>query len=265
MATYIFNGKVLPERACVTIGPVETATVVIPDIPLRFQAAITICASQILIAVNTDNSIKDLETLRNCVEAIVRNIVDAYGYIEGRGYDIEITSVIDSVGKEWMIFPVEIRQIHESKSDRPVTFFDLYRLLRHSGQRDDDSVAFKLNQLRRAFADLREAIRSPADTDLFCYRAIECIRQCYLDPDKEDNDSERKRSWERMSKELRISRSWIATLKNTSAVQRHGGLMGRTANERVEAMRRAWRVVDRFIMSAKDGFRPLPKSEEILA
>ena len=163
-----------------------------------------------------------------------------------------------------MVFPIAIRQIHESKSDRPVTFPDLYRLLRHSGQRDDDVVAFKLNQLRRALADLREAIRSPADTDLFCYRAIECIRQCYLDSNEKDNDSERKRSWERMRKELRICRSWFSTLENTSVVQRHGGLMGRTANERVEAMLRAWRVVDRFIMSAKDGFRPLPESEEML-
>ena len=80
----------------------------------------------------------------------MRNIVDAYGYIEGRGYDVEIASVIDSVGGDWMVFPIAIRQIHESKSDRPVTFSDLYRLLRHSGQRDDDVVAFKLNQLRRA-------------------------------------------------------------------------------------------------------------------
>ena len=74
MPTYIFNGKVLPERASVTIGPIEPVTAVIPDISLRFQATITICASQILIAVNIDNSIKDVETLRNCVEAIVRNI-----------------------------------------------------------------------------------------------------------------------------------------------------------------------------------------------
>ncbi len=264
MPTYIFNGKVLPERASVTIGPIEPVTVVVPDIPLRFQAIITICASQILITVNNDNSINDLETLRNCVEAIVRNIVDAYGYIEGRGYDVEIASVIDSVGGDWMVFPIAIRQSHESKSDRPVTFPDLYRLLRHSGQRDDDVVAFKLNQLRRALADLREAIRSPADTDLFCYRAIECIRQCYLDSNEKDNDSERKRSWERMRKELRICRSWFSTLENASVVQRHGGLMGRTANERVEAMLRAWRVVDRFIMSAKDSFRPLPESEKML-
>ncbi len=66
MPTYIFNGKVLPGRASVTIGPIEPVTAVIPDISLRFQAAITICASQILIAVNIDNSIKDLETKRSC-------------------------------------------------------------------------------------------------------------------------------------------------------------------------------------------------------
>jgi hypothetical protein len=258
---YVLSGKVLPERADVTIGPIKDCNIRVPELSIEFSAAIAICASQIMVGVRSEESIDDWETLRNIVEAVVRNIVDAFGFIEGRGYDVELTSIAEQSGRS-MVFSVEVAALQEDKANRPITFPELYNLLRNPSQRQDDDLAFKTNQLRRALADLRESIRSPYDTGFFCYRAIECIRQCFIDPGKEDNDTERKLSWERMGAALCIAETWADDLKRISIPQRHGGLAQMPAKERVEAMQCAWKVVDRFILYAKNGFRPL--SIEIL-
>ena len=118
-------------------------------------------------------------------------------------------------------------------------------------------------QLRSALADLREAIRLPDYAAFFCYRAIECLRQCYLDPNSQEDKAERRDSWSRMANELCIDKSWIIHIQEASTVNRHGRYIGLTERQRVDLMLRTWKVVDRFIMSAKNNFQPL--SEEVLS
>ena len=117
-------------------------------------------------------------------------------------------------------------------------------------------------QLRVAMGDLREAIRSIDHTALFCYRAIECLRQCYIDRNGQDDDATRKASWVRMKEELCIARSWIDDIQTASTRERHGGHRAMSGEQRTALMLRTWKVVDRFVMSAKSGFQPL--SEEVL-
>ena len=229
---------------------------------MDYDAQVVINSAQIMVVVHCQDPVDDLETLRNSVETVVRGIVDAFGYVEGRGYDVEITSVIDSAGQTWQVFPVEVSAIQSTKGERPVTFGELHALLNPRTEAIDDEASFKLMQLRIALGDLREAIRSIDHSAFFCYRAIECLRQCYAERNGRDSDATRRASWVRMREELCICRSWIDEIEEASILERHGGHKPTSGEQRTALMLRTWKVVDRFIMSAKLGFQPL--SEEIL-
>ena len=264
MHNYTFAGKVLPERAFVTLGPIPRIKIrtILTDDVMDLDAHVVINSAQVMVVVRSAKPIDNLETLRNTVESVVRGIVDAFGYIEGRGYDVEMTSVIDSTGGQWQIFPIEIAAIQATKDDRPVTFGELHALLNSTAPTVDEDVSFRLMQLRLALGDLREAVRSIDHSAFFCYRAIECLRQCYVEPRGQASDASRKASWVRMREELCIARSWIDQIEEAGTVERHGGHKAMSGEQRIALMMKTWKVVDRFIMSGKVGFRPL--SEELL-
>ena len=264
MFTYTFAGKVHPERAFVTLGPIPRLGIrsILIDEVMEYDAQVVISTAQIIVVAHCQEQVSDLETLRNSVETVVRGIVDSYGYIEGRGYDVEITTAIDSTGERWQVFPVEVAAIQATKSERPVTFGELQELLNPRPEAYDEESAYRLMQLRFALGDLREAIRSIDHSAFFCYRAIECLRQCYAERNGQDNDATRKASWVRMREELCIARSWMEDIETASTPERHGGHRATSGEQRVALMLRTWKVIDRFVMSAKVGFQPL--SEEML-
>ena len=257
--TYTLSGRVHPERTYVTLGPIPHCRIEtrMGDAPLVLDAHIRIDNAQIMVVASCEERIENLETLRNSVESAVRGVVDAFAFIEGRGYDVEITSVIDSTGEQWTVFGVEIRALQESKNDRSVTFGELYVLLTSQLQRQDETTSFRLMQLRIALGDLREAIRSTSLTGFFCFRAIECLRQCYVDPENQDEIAARRDSWERMRQTLCISRSWFSQIENFATPERHGRIRPMSGNERTNILLHTWQVVDRFILSAQNGFKPL--------
>ncbi len=245
MNTYTFSGKVLPERANMSITRPLPIAMEAKDAGISGAGAISILVSQISVVFNTEDSNVDLPTLKNYVEGIVRNLVDAYGYLSGRGYDIEITSVVDPAGMQ-TVFGVGVGALEQTQSERPLSFQDL------------KDVVFKSQELRRALSDLREAIRSPLDTGFFCYRAIECIRQSFRQAEDGDKDGP---SWGRLRDMLRVDRSWIEVVKKSADPQRHGGTPYMSGEDRVSAMLHAWKVVDRFCIYVRRGFNPLPEDE----
>ena len=263
--TYTFSGRVHPERTYVTIDGIPPCRIEtrLTDSVLIVDTHIMIDNAQILVTADCEEQIDDLETLRNSVESTVRGIVDSFGYVEGRGYDLELTSVIASTGERWAVFGVEIGALQAEMDKRPVSFGELFSLLTSPTQPQDEHASFARMQLRIALGDLREAIRSPNLTAFFCFRAIECLRQCYLHPSKPDDGTARKASWQRMGDELCIDKSWIADLQDASVSERHGLLKAMSGKQRVDLMLRTWKVVDRFILSAKTNFQPL--SADILS
>lgn len=268
MFSYTLTGTVLPERTYVSIPSNTGEPLHIvhnnPMLGFNFDAYITIAVAQVLVVVKSSKEIQELEGLRNAIEFIVRGIVDAFGYITGRGYDIELKSVVGEEGQPWQVFSIEIPDLASSRPERPVSFPELFDLLHDPSQATDQKSSIKINQLRLALADMRESIRSPRDTALFCFRAIECIRQCFMN--SEDGEDEQKLSWARMGKALRIDKSWTESLRHASILERHGAGSGMSEQDRVQAMHCTWRVVDRFISLIKIGQDELPLREfEILA
>jgi hypothetical protein len=109
MATYIFNGKVISERANVNISPVSVSLKA-RDAGFSGEAIVSIACSQISIKLDTTYVAVSLDTMKNYVEYLVRTLVDSYGYLSGRGYDVEITSVVDPNGQQ-TIFGAGIRDL----------------------------------------------------------------------------------------------------------------------------------------------------------
>src|SRR5665648_1082519 len=93
MNKYVFSGKVLPERATIgiTVNGIKIDAI---DAGISGTVNVSIIASQVSVIINT-NSDSDIWTLKNYVEYLVRSLVDAIGYLYGRGYDVEITSVVN--------------------------------------------------------------------------------------------------------------------------------------------------------------------------
>ena len=242
MNNYIFSGKVLPERANVSITPLEIKTGVI-DSGISDTAIISIAVSQVSVIFNT-NSDSDLMTLKNTVESLVRNLVDVYGYLSGRGYDIEITSVVDPEGKH-TVFGVGILELEKSQRDRPLSFQQLV------------TVMGKSYHLHLALGDLREAIRSPLDTGFFCFRAIESIRQHFKIKEKTTD----KLSWKILNKSLVIDRSWTDQVKKFADPVRHGDAINISGEDRILIMQHTWKVIDRFCLYVYRDFNDLSENE----
>lgn len=251
MNTYIFNGRILPERVSADMAPDQELKVSIPEANLDFDVTISIRASQVAIIVDSASQVTDVGTLKNQVERLLRIIVDANGYLEGRGYDVEITSVVGP-GHQYIVFGIEEYALQKAKSERPVGFAELWDIL-ISGERSAP--------LQRALGNLRDAINSPHDTGFFCYRAVESLRHAFIDPtDGED----RRSSWERLRIALVVDRSWIDYLRDFGDPQRHGGTPYMSGADRTLAMQHAWKVVDRFVEYARRDYKPLREAEHPL-
>jgi hypothetical protein len=90
------------------------------------------------------------------------------------------------------------------------------------------------SHLQRAFADLREAIRSPKDTGFFCYRAIESLRQFFV----VELNAPDKQSWEVLRTALQIDRPTIDYVKTFADSARHGAGAAISDGERAEVFKK---------------------------
>src|SRR5579872_7139255 len=100
MSKYIFHGLVLPERANVSIKKLNCSY---PDKKIEI---ILECSLSKLVAECSSVYETELLTLKNYVEAAIRNIVDSVGYSIACGYDVEIESAYNLETKEFTIFGV---------------------------------------------------------------------------------------------------------------------------------------------------------------
>ncbi len=253
MFTCVVSGRVIPERTWVTLNRVPYRFEIVWD-EQSFNALVVVSYAQVMVSLHSEKPITIDKTLHNRVTTFIRMLIDTYGYVEGRGLDVEITSIIDPDSGSYKVPSVQIDSLRRSESGREYNYDTLFKLLFAGGL-----TQTKQTQCRRALADLREAILSHDDTGLYCYRAVESIRQCYLDPKDRDDDSP---SWERMRNSLRIARPWLDDLKkNYRNPLAHGKEVGMSGEEREQAMHRAWKVMDRFFVSALKDFQPLDKSK----
>ncbi len=206
---YILAGRVLPERALVSVGEVKFGVVQSADVP-EGQLYVQIVLSQISARYLGSGEVKNLFTLRNIVEDAVRLLLDVAGYYYGHGYDAEIVQMARPFSSDIYVFGIDVPALKGSVEKSGITVQDVFKPLTKS---DGD-------YLRGALADVREAIKSPRDTGFFCYRAIESLKNCCAARNGLVPDSDG--AWELFRNTYSIKRDEIMRIKHFADAPRHG-------------------------------------------
>jgi len=239
---YIFFGKVLPERALVSI-PGQIAELKVNG-KLIGGMTTTVLVSQVTIQINLFEKCSNIYTLKFAIEDGLRVQLDALGYINSCGYDLEITQMIDSSGYV-EVFGVNIDDTNKFPQMRPKKFSDIMMLF----------TTDQGEYLRLCLSDLREAIRTPKDTGFFCYRSIECLRQYFVYANKLDGNDSGIKSWDLLRNELGIERENIDFVKTYADPVRHGGQTIFSGGERMKMFTITWDIIDKFVVYACNGYK----------
>jgi hypothetical protein len=243
MPKWVFTGTVYPERAWFGIEPLLQLQSSFPDFDTRISAVLSIGVSKISCVVNTDSEV-DLWTLRNMVDQLVAGVVDAAGYLMGRGYDLEIEAATNPETGEHTVFGVSIPILEATTSDREIPLLNLLELSGGSPP------------LARALADLRRAAREPSDTGFYCYRASEGLKHHWRLTT--DTPAGRAGQWAEMRTALNVDRSVYDLFKVWADRQRHGEHAAITDADRGTLLSLAWGVVYRFclMLQSESNVRP---------
>ena len=242
MKKFLFVGKVYPEESHLTVREIKVGELSGISDKHNHKIRIEVLNSIIRVDFETDAPI-DLPTARNSVEYFVSGIIDSYGYYTGSAFDVTLTFGIGDEGE--YTFPPVVNEIKNAQASRPVQPNQLLIL----------SATFP--RFHRALGDLREAIKHPMDTSFYCYRAIEAVRQHFLDKRETDDGKAKRKSWEKMANCLHFSKSFKDKLENESSHTRHGGIKDLTSDEVTEILQKAWTLVDRFAVYIQNGQKSL--------
>jgi len=237
MTTYLFQGKVHPERATITLQcSLEFTHLASGEIA---TARISILLNQIAVWVDT-TTVWYVYDLRNIVKTIVSNELEFVGFVNGCAYDIEITRVLNQEHQVDEVFGVDIPCIVERNKE--VNLADRVAVIR--GKTAGPEGIF----LRRCFADLVSAMRNADDTGFYCYRAIECLRQhCIVKFDLDPSYKNKKNQWSKLREVAGCSEDVVRQLEESAKAPRHGEVVPISSDQRKNLFLLAWDVVDGYI------------------
>jgi len=248
--TYIFSGRVVPERALLDTSEFSFKPLASTDVP-EGELFIQIIRSQVSARFVCKGSVTNIFTLRNVVEDATRTILDAVGYHRGYGYDLEIVQMVRPDSSENQVFGIDVPVVAKACEDAGIAFQHIMVAL---GVPDGA-------YLRHALSDLREAIKSPKDTGFFCYRAVESLKNCVaarngVSPDKPAG-------WETFRAAYSIEKDELLGIKAFADPVRHGNVAQAALlsdGDRSRLFTSAWRIVNNFIL-AENNVRPNPALE----
>jgi hypothetical protein len=229
---FIFTGRVIPERAGISIGPVSFQVGAGADLP-QSTLYIEILLSQVHARLVCPSPPLNIFSARNVVVDAVRSLLDVGGFIGGRGIDAEILQVTAADGTHNRVFDQEIPALVGLASARGLTHDHLFHLMSKP-----DSW-----HIRRALSDFREATSNPVDTGFFCYRAIETLMQYHASSMPEATSKRVK--WDAFREHYGIDRADIDYIKGFADPVRHGdglSVIEITDANRESTFRRAWQI-----------------------
>lgn len=180
----------------------------------------------------------DWGTFRNEIASIIQGCMDALGFHLAASLRVEVASLVID-GNRLVTSTNGWPQLLGESSGSTVSGADLGPFIQ---------AATAEPLVRLALADLRAAIDAPDETLFLSYRAVESVRQWFLENDAEDEGRARAKSWERMRETLSVDETTTRRLEALARGRRHGGGVPPTAPEREEAPRLARAVVAALIV-----------------
>jgi len=110
--------------------------------------------------------------------------------------------------------------------------------------------------LFQALDDLIVSITLPHHSPVNCARAVEGLRHLIAAP-----GASASQAWEQMRDALRLDRTFLQLITDTSTAPRHGNRAYIPGATTTETVRRSWIVMDRFLAYRKRGNTPRPVAE----
>lgn len=232
---YVFQGRVLPERAPITLQ--FSAELSAPANGKHLGVDVSIVLNQIIVWVYTADQ-WDLFDLRNAVASIVQHHLATVSFLMGRAYDFEISRAVNRSRDVDYVFGIDIPCLAESRQNRDVQE-DMRRLIAKSG-------GIHGVFLSRCFTDLVFAMRHADDTGFYCYRAIEALRNhCVAIHSLES--AERSSQWKKFREISGQSEETIKIVAQSAKPLRHGHSIDITDDERVRLLQATWAVVEAYL------------------
>lgn len=203
------------------------------------QWAVLVANSTFRVVVRLNHP-RDPESFKNEMLSIVQGILDSLGFHLGAALSAEFTGGF--VAPNVLIH----RTLTWSEAADRTTDAPLWVAAETLGRFVDASTSEP--QLRHALADMNLALDRPDDTAFYAYRAVECVRQYFLQREGlMDTDEDRTASWGLMRDALGVEKSPLMELRAAAAGPRHGAITPITETERLGWIRLARQVVSAFV------------------
>lgn len=240
MNDYIIIGKILPERAIISIVLPEVSFSPIVSEKSINKAKVSINNNQVYILYSTDSEELRIHDIRNIAKQLIADHLSIIGYVLGYAYEIELTRIINIEKGIDYVFGIDIPCLaNRLNSQKPETYkAEVNRINNIISKQGSLSI-----YIYRCLNDLKHAMTNPDDTGFYCYRAIESLKQfCKY---KFEIESE-KEQWAKLSELTAYDSDKIQFTKEKAGPARHGDLPIITDDDRVRIFTDTWDIVDSF-------------------
>ncbi|TGP41621.1 hypothetical protein EN871_21765 [bacterium M00.F.Ca.ET.228.01.1.1] len=244
MPTYLFFGKVLPERAQLSVGEIRFEMRG-PDSQVDSSLFVEIIHNQVVARIETSAPLDDHFTARNAVDDAVRSILDGIGFWKGYAYDLDLVQFADPVSPRKHVFGIDAPAAAGIADSFGINFESVMSIL----------SAPNGWLVRRALSDMRESIHSAADTAFFIYRAIETLMSGYASANQLPPQSGS--TWESFRSRYGLEEQAIKKIKLLADPLRHGRVVeikGMSDEERSQLFRDGWTMVSKVLRKLHDDF-----------
>jgi hypothetical protein len=240
METYLFIGRVLPERAALSVEKFGARLDYIQNgVPRRCVVRVRILVNQIAVWFRSYDA-WHLPGLRNVVAEMLQAELSRIGYFTGHAYDFEITRVINVERNDDLVFGIDTPAIAGRLGivDLQAHFVPLRKL----------STGLHARLLDRCFNDLASALRHPADRAFYCYRAIESLsHHCGTLKEVVFGERDDARRWELFRDTAGCSRDDVMAIKREADDPRHGRASSVKYGGDDDLLSSTWSVVDKYL------------------
>lgn len=234
---YIIKGIVHPERAQISMGPMEFEFFH-PTTGNRAKTKLNIVLNQVTVLVHSDAE-WDIFDLRNVAKQLVADHLAMIGYIKGYAYDLEIRQILNTEKNIDYVYGIDIQCIEDRNKGKDVSS-EVARIVAHSG---GESGTF----IRRCLNDLIMAMKHPDDTAFYCFRALESLKHyCRVRFEIESESGQ----WKKLSELTGTGKGDIEFIREKAFPTRHGDIVGITSDDRKKMFLKTWDIVDAFLNNA---------------
>lgn len=251
-----FQGRVSPAGAACNISGLPTAHWPHTELGLEMTFTFTIEQGVVVIDCELNKWNRKQHYIHAYMRALdmIRAAVDLCVFSTGIGMTVVLETLIEPDGTKSTL------QFYEPKL--PIISTAVRNDSEPQSLEDNNYVkvfaqVFANDAARRALRDLAETVSETHIAPVACGRAMEGIRNVIAPlPEKK-----KAQAWAKMNEALRIDRSYIDLIKDTSTGPRHGDPTHIPGPICMEITERSWIIMNRFFEYLKRGSQPLPESE----